>query len=501
MADRKDSRLTGINPLAYLGVEPVAPVLFFSAQREPTANDYDNYNIGHLWLDRSSGPDGEVWMLVKKDAHVATWRRMGASFQFDTDGGSAIPAAGVLNVLGGLNIDTSGAGNTVTIKTPTLAEGPIYVNGAGVYTSLGTAADGEVLIGATGTTPSWANLTSSGGTVVITNGSGTINLEATGGGVVNAGENINITPIAVVNLNETIHWPHTDATGNVGMIYLGGAGGAGGTRFMHNYTETSMGITAGSNVFLGLGAGNLTIANNLDDNTGIGYQSLMSLTTGGSNTAIGDQSLTKLTTGTCNCAFGDDALEKLTTGSWNVGIAGNISVGAGQGAGSNYTSSESSNIVINSSGVLGDNNTIRLGTHGSGNRQQDKCFIAGIRGITTGVADAVQVLIDSSYQLGTVSSSIKTKQNVEDMGDESSKVMKLRPVTFEYKKHPGIQQFGLIAEEVDEVFPRLVARSGDGDIETVKYNELPAILLNEMQKMAKRIADLEDKLDSLEEMV
>lgn len=103
---------------------------------------------------------------------------------FPTDSGTAIPAAGVLTIAGGLNIDTSGAGSTVTIATPTLAEGIVYVNGSGVYTSLGTADDGEVLIGDTGGTPAWANITSTGGSVTVTNGPNTINLEASGSGII-----------------------------------------------------------------------------------------------------------------------------------------------------------------------------------------------------------------------------------------------------------------------------------------------------------------------------
>ncbi|MBK9064813.1 MAG: tail fiber domain-containing protein [Acidobacteria bacterium] len=74
--------------------------------------------------------------------------------------------------------------------------------------------------------------------------------------------------------------------------------------------------------------------------------------------------------------------------------------------------------------------------------------------------------------------------------------MQLRPVTFRYKAHgpDGPKQYGLIAEEVDAVMPELVARSKDGEIETVMYHELPAILLNEIQRLEKRIADLERRL-------
>lgn len=101
---------------------------------------------------------------------------------FITDSGIAtVNVLGELNVLGGLNIETSGAINTVTISTITLASGLIYVDGTGAFISLGNGNDGELLIGATGLPPAWNTLTSSGGTIIITNGPNTINLE-TGGG-------------------------------------------------------------------------------------------------------------------------------------------------------------------------------------------------------------------------------------------------------------------------------------------------------------------------------
>jgi uncharacterized protein YicC (UPF0701 family) len=69
------------------------------------------------------------------------------------------------------------------------------------------------------------------------------------------------------------------------------------------------------------------------------------------------------------------------------------------------------------------------------------------------------------------------------MGDASDKLMKLRPVTFQYKEDSdGIQQYGLIAEEVQKVYPELVIEGDDGRPETVEYQVLPAMLLNELQK-------------------
>jgi len=72
------------------------------------------------------------------------------------------------------------------------------------------------------------------------------------------------------------------------------------------------------------------------------------------------------------------------------------------------------------------------------------------------------------------------------MGAASERLLKLRPVTFRYKKdQPSDErpiQYGLIAEEVAEVFPELVVYNKDGQPETVAYHLLAALLLNELQK-------------------
>ncbi len=57
------------------------------------------------------------------------------------------------------------------------------------------------------------------------------------------------------------------------------------------------------------------------------------------------------------------------------------------------------------------------------------------------------------------------------------------------------QQTGLIAEEVNEIMPALVVYDKQGDPQTVKYHDLPVLLLNELQKAIKRIEILEAKLE------
>ena len=111
-------------------------------------------------------------------------------------------------------------------------------------------------------------------------------------------------------------------------------------------------------------------------------------------------------------------------------------------------------------------------------------------------------VIGSNGQLGTVSSSQRLKEDIQDMGGASRAILDLRPVTFRYRKpfDDGSKpiQYGLIAEEVADVFPDLVARSANGQVETVKYQVLDSLLLNELQRQEAEIRALEEKLEKLE---
>ncbi len=134
---------------------------------------------------------------------------------------------------------------------------------------------------------------------------------------------------------------------------------------------------------------------------------------------------------------------------------------------------------------------------------QTKTFIAGIRGRTTGVNDAVTVLIDSNGQLGTVSSSRRYKEDIQSLGDVSAALMQLRPVTFRYKQpyDDGDKpiQYGLIAEEVAEVLPDLAVFNADGQTETVKYHLLPPFLLAGYQRQQQTIEAQAEQIGVLTE--
>jgi uncharacterized coiled-coil protein SlyX len=100
-------------------------------------------------------------------------------------------------------------------------------------------------------------------------------------------------------------------------------------------------------------------------------------------------------------------------------------------------------------------------------------------------------MIDSNGNLGTVNSSRRFKEDITDMGDASARILRLRPVTFRYKKpydNGGKPiQYGLIAEEVAQVFPELTVFDAKGQPETVKYHLLATLLLNEFIKAHDRL--------------
>jgi hypothetical protein len=238
----------------------------------------------------------------------------------------------------------------------------------------------------------------------------------------------------------------------------------GANPFIHNFGPY--------NTFIGETAGNFTMTG--DSNVGVGFLALNRNTAGVINTASGYAALRNNTTGSANTAYGFTALAGNTTGT------NNIAIGFNAGA---FGTTGNNNIAIGNQGVFADSNTIRIG---DGN--QNRAFISGIRGVTTALA-AIPVLIDSNGQLGTTSSSRRFKDDISDMDAASSALMRLRPVTFHYKtdRNPSGRtlQYGLIAEEVAEVYPGLVVRSGDGQIETVMYQYLPSMLLNEYQKQQR----------------
>ncbi len=228
-------------------------------------------------------------------------------------------------------------------------------------------------------------------------------------------------------------------------------------------------------------------------NTAYGAAALANNQTGNGNTATGFIALLR-NHGNRNTANGAHALELNELGNLNVAegafalshnISGSSNTALGFNAGSNLTTGNN-NIDIGNPGVAGESATIRIGMTG----QQFRTSIAGIRGVTTGSADAIPVLIDSAGQLGTQSSSRRFKKEIKPIDTGSEAILALKPVRFHYKSDKTrTEQFGLIAEDVAEVNPDLVVRHENGDIYTVRYDAVNAMLLNEFLKEHRKVQE------------
>jgi endosialidase-like protein len=259
-----------------------------------------------------------------------------------------------------------------------------------------------------------------------------------------------------------------------------------------------------------LAVGSGVLVNNTGrGNAALGFNALASNATGEANTATGTRALFSNTGGSSNTAIGRDALGSNVTGDGNTAVGvdalgentaggGNIALGWGAGRATNG----SGNILIGHPGVFGENLAMRLGTEPGpqpGPQLRLRTFIAGIRDALIG-GDALPVYIDSAGQVGTdvpIASSRRVKTEVEDIGERSRRLHVLRPVTFHYRARPdGPLEYGLIAEEVAEVYPELVTRDAEGIPATVRYHLLPPLLLNELQRQERERERLERELDA-----
>jgi len=285
--------------------------------------------------------------------------------------------------------------------------------------------------------------------------------------------------------------------------------------------------------------GAFALSNNTegDTNTATGEFALYSNTTGGGNVATGYNTLYSNTTGVLNTAIGGAALHLNTTGNFNVATGilalehnttGDSSTGIGTFALQNNTEGESN--TATGFGALfhnttGNNNTA-IGsnagsdqTTGSGNvyigadvvgsdPETDHTYIRNINNtsVSGGGTDTVTINLSTGL-LGHLSSSRRHKEDIQPMTDASETLYRLKPVTYRYKKEIDVTRsldYGLVAEEVAAVDPNLVACDKNGQIETVRYTAVNAMLLNEFLKehrkneeQALTIAHLEQQIQAL----
>jgi len=273
---------------------------------------------------------------------------------------------------------------------------------------------------------------------------------------------------------------NTGATGPTGVI--GPTGPSGGSLQVMTDSGTA---TASSNSINLVTLGNAGASVKF---TGSSSTVELNITDSSNNTFVGKSSgPTTGFSGSDNTAIGEGSLNGITSGSGNICI--------GQGTGSSYTTGDSDNICIGASGVSGTSGgEVRIGT------SQTSCFIPAISG-NSSAAPGLPVQVNTGTgQIYTFVSSIRYKENVQDMKEESARLMSLRPVTFSYKTDSDKRkQYGLIAEEVAETYPDLVVYNGKGQIEGVQYQILPSLLLNELIKLHAEVEELKKEVQKLKE--
>jgi hypothetical protein len=373
--------------------------------RNPTSNDYKNFFIGTIWINFIAKT---AWIMVDRTATSGTWIEMAASAvglmdltgnsggpvppdgssninilgtgplsvqgdpgtntltitdsgtlatSYVEDTGSAAPTGGVLNVVGGTGVTTSGAGNTITItagaEVPTtfventgsatpsvntlnvVGTGSITTSGAGstitieltgltdhsllvgsgtsTITSLGVATDGQLPIGSTGANPVLATLTAGAG-ITITNGAGSITIGS--------------TALATFQVNQQVFSTSGTYTPTAGMSYckievLGGGGAGGGTQ-----------ATNSTSYAAGAGGGAGEYANGIFTAAAIGASKAVTIGAGGIGVSAnigGSGGITSL--GTLITAHGGlGGSVGINGSSTNYGIGGNGGTGGTGGS-------------------------------------------------------------------------------------------------------------------------------------------------------------------------
>jgi hypothetical protein len=237
--------------------------------------------------------------------------------------------------------------------------------------------------------------------------------------------------------------------------------------------------------------------NNASDNTAVGAAALNENGDGIQNTATGANALASNTNGNFNTAMGFDALIFNTTGGTNTAVGVNtLQHNASGGANTALGYGAGANVATGSFNVY-------IGTNVGG--VADEVGHTYISNIASTQQNLSVVTVDlATGLLGHEFSSQRYKEDIKPMDDASEALFALRPVTYRYKQEIDKNRaldYGLIAEEVAKVDPKLAARDGKGRIEGIRYNAINVMLLNEFLKEHKKVEALQATITRLEPTV
>lgn len=251
-----------------------------------------------------------------------------------------------------------------------------------------------------------------------------------------------------------------------------------------NYYNTFYGSQAGQSETIGVqntGIGNSVLQSNTTSsgNTAVGYNSMQAYnsTTVSKNTAIGLETCSKLTNGVQNTCIGADSLSNLTSGDSNIAI--------GSYAGQTYTNNKNNIILGRDVGHADDDGVMRLGTPGYDGTT--KTIIQGVYGNI--LSSGVPVQIQNDGTIGIIPCSTRYKENIVEAIPYD--ISRLKVYTYNYKSDPVKRlHVGLIAEEVDEIYPELVGYDSFGLPNSIDLLKLVPILLHKIQEIEKRLLNM-----------
>jgi hypothetical protein len=360
---------------------------------------------------------------------------------------------------------------------------------ANFTTAEGTNALLSLTSGAANTGVGWSALLS------VTTGSFNTGIGA-GALALNTADSNTATGAAALLLNTTGHNNTANGTASLVNNSDGDFNSAFGAFALNNNVDGSANTAVGSQALMTNSGGtsntavgaNALFTNTGSGNTAVGDSALVFNNAGSGNTATGALALFNNTIGNQNIAYGNGALSNSTEGSSNTAIGdsalllatGNDNIGVGASAGSGVTTAD---------------NVICIGAAGSD--QSNSCYIGNIFAQEVAL-DGVAVLVDSLGKLGVQISSRRFKEEIQPMNKASEVILALKPVTFHYTSDAkNTPCFGLIAEDVAEVNPNLVVRDKNGEILTVRYDQVNAMLLNEFLKEHRKVEQMEKQIEAL----
>ena len=289
--------------------------------------------------------------------------------------------------------------------------------------------------------------------------------------------NFNTTGSNNTGMGDHVLFNNVSATNTVAIGYYSSAGNGGvyNTPY-NNQGGTTIGYQSGYNFQTGS-----------DYNTLLGYQTGYNITTGAHNTILGYSGTSGgITTGSDNILIGDDVRNGLTVTSSNQLNIGNLIFSNSVGTGS---SAATGNLGVGTSTPW---------------RKLSVTGTVGFDGLTNDTADQKTLCLTANNEVVSnsgstcITSSQRFKNSISPLDDASglAEILKLNPVSFHYNDNVGIpgEQVGFIAEQVQQVDPRLVVLDASGTPFTVRYEQLTSLLAKAIQQIATITGAFKDAL-------